>query len=48
MWISVEPLCKHVCLCAHCKCNEYIITGRDFISPLDLAEDVVECIFWVL
>ena len=34
MWMSMEPLCKHVCLCAHC--NECISTGRDLISPLEM------------
>ena len=33
-WMSIEPLCKHVCLCAHY--NEYIIIGRDCISPLQI------------
>ena len=27
MWMSMEPLCKRVCLCAHC--NECISIGRD-------------------
>ena len=32
MWMFTEPLCKHMCLCAHC--NEYIIIGRNCICPL--------------
>ena len=32
MWILIQPLCKHVCFCAHC--NEYLTSGRDCISPL--------------
>ena len=48
MWMSMEPLCKRVCLCAHC--NECISTGRDWINyPIgDLDEDAIECLSWVL
>ena len=34
MWMSIGPLCKHVCLCGHC--NECIIIGRDCINPLQI------------
>ena len=32
--MSIEPLYKDMCLCAHC--NEYVIIGRDCISPLQI------------
>ena len=35
MWMSIELLCKHMCVCAYC--NEYIIIGRDCISPLQIS-----------
>ena len=34
MWMSIKPLCKHMCSCVHC--NEYIIIGKDCISPLQI------------
>ena len=34
MWVSIVPLYKHVCLCAHC--NEYVSIGRDCIRPLQM------------
>ena len=34
MWMSIQPLCKHMCSCVHC--NEYIIIGKDCISPLQI------------
>ena len=47
VWMSMEPLCKRVCLCAHC--NECISIGRDWIIPLEtLDEDAIECLSWVL
>ena len=38
MWMSIEQLCKRVCLCAHC--NEYISIGRDWISQLQIWQKV--------
>ena len=34
IWMSTEPLCKHMCLCR--QCNEYMINSRDCISPLKI------------
>ena len=34
IWMSIELLCKHVCLCT--QRNEYMIISRDCISPLKI------------
>ena len=44
MWVSIEPLCKHVCLCAHC--NECIRICRDWISPLQIWLKMSFNVFW--
>ena len=34
IWMSIELLCKHMCLCR--QRNEYMIISRDCISPLKI------------